>query len=104
MNLDRIIIGPLLTEKGAYLTESQNKYFFEVGTGANKIEIKNAIEMRFGVKVSKVAVINNKGKKKSMSVKSSGRTIRTEGRRASTKKAIVTLKEGSQIDLTNMEF
>ena len=66
--------------------------------------IKKAIELRFGVKVSKVAVINNKGKKKSMSVKSSGRTIRTEGRRASTKKAIVTLKEGSQIDLTNMEF
>ena len=45
MNLDRIIIGPLLTEKGAYLTESQNKYFFEVGTGANKIEIKKAVEM-----------------------------------------------------------
>ena len=44
------------------------------------------VEMRFGVKVSKVAVINNKGKKKSMSVKSSGRTIRTEGRRLVLKK------------------
>ena len=39
-----------------------------------------------------------------MSVKSSGRTIRTQGKRASWKKAIITLKEGSQIDLTNMEF
>ncbi len=104
MNLDRIILGPILTEKGAYLTESQNKYFFEVGKGANKIEIRKAIESKFSVKVSKVAVINNKGKSKSMSVKSSGKTIRTQGKRASMKKAIVTLKEGSQIDLTNMEF
>ena len=104
MNLDRIILGPILTEKGAYLTESQNKYFFEVGKGANKIEIRKAIESKFGVKVNKVAVINNKGKSKSMSVKSSGKTIRTQGKRAGMKKAIVTLKEGNEIDLTNMEF
>tara|TARA_Y100001970_G_scaffold282879_1_gene396796 strand:- start:618 stop:932 length:315 start_codon:yes stop_codon:yes gene_type:complete len=104
MSLDRIIVGPILTEKGAYLTESQNKYFFEVAKKANKIEIKKAIESRFNVKVGKVAVVNNKGKSKSMSVKSSGRTIRTQGKRASWKKAIVTLKEGNQIDLTNMEF
>ena len=104
MSLDRIIVGPILTEKGAYLTESQNKYFFEVAKKANKIEIKKAIESRFNVKVGKVAVVNNKGKSKSMSVKSSGRTIRTQGKRASWKKAIVTLKEANQIDLTNMEF
>ena len=104
MNLDRIIIGPILTEKGAYLTESQNKYFFEVGKSANKIEIKKAIELRFGVKVGKVAVINNKGKSKTMSVKSSGRTIRTQGKKSSWKKAIVTLAKDSSIDLTSMEF
>ena len=39
-----------------------------------------------------------------MSVKSSGRTIRTQGKKSSWKKAVVTLKEGSSIDLTNMEF
>ena len=104
MKLEEVIIGPILTEKGSYLTESQNKYFFEVGRATNKIEVKKAIEVKFGVKVGKVAVINVKGKSKNMSVKSSGRTIRTQGKRANWKKAIVTLKEGNTIDLTNMEF
>ena len=104
MNIDKIIIGPLLTEKGSILTESLNKYLFKVEKSSNKIEIKKAIENKFNVKVDKVAIINVKGKLKSMSVKSSGRTIRTQGKRAGWKKAIVTLNEGSNIDLTNMEF
>ena len=102
--LDKIIIGPLLTEKGSVLTETQNKYLFKVSKSSNKIEVKKAIEQKFGVKVGKVAIINIKGKNKSMSVKSSGRTIRTQGNRASWKKAIVTLGDGSSIDLTSMEF
>ena len=104
MNIEKIIVGPILTEKGSLLTETQNKYLFKVDKGSNKIEIKRAIEKKFGVNVGKVAIINVKGKTKSMSVKSSGRTIRTQGKRASWKKAIVTLNEGSNIDLTNMEF
>ena len=104
MNINNVIIGPLLTEKGSILTESLNKYLFKVEKSSNKIEIKKAIENKFNVKVDKVAIINVKGKSKSMSVKSSGRTIRTQGKRAGWKKAIVTLNEGSNIDLTNMEF
>ena len=104
MNIEKIIVGPILTEKGSLLTETQNKYLFKVDKDSNKIEIKRAIEKKFGVNVGKVAIINVKGKTKSMSVKSSGRTIRTQGKRASWKKAIVTLNEGSNIDLTNMEF
>ena len=104
MNIEKIIVGPILTEKGALLTETQNKYLFKVDNNSNKIEIKRAIEKKFGVNVGKVAIVNVKGKTKSMSVKSSGRTIRTQGKRSSWKKAIVTLKEGSNIDLTNMEF
>ena len=104
MNIEKIIVGPILTEKGSLLTETQNKYLFKVDKNSNKIEIKRAIEKKFGVNVGKVAIINVKGKTKSMSVKSSGRTIRTQGKRASWKKAIVTLNEGSNIDLTNMEF
>ena len=104
LNLEKIIIGPILTEKGSLLTETQNKYLFKVDKTSNKIEIKRAIEKKFGVNVGKVAIINVKGKTKSMSVKSSGRTIRTQGKRSSWKKAIVTLNEGSNIDLTNMEF
>ena len=55
-------------------------------------------------KVEKVAIINVKGKSKSMSIKSSGRTIRTEGKKSSWKKAVVTLFKDDTIDLTNMEF
>ena len=104
MNLNKVIIGPLLTEKGALLTQSLNKYLFKVERKSNKIEIKKAIEVKFKVEVEKVAIVNVKGKSKAMSVKSSGRTIRTEGKRSSWKKAIVTLKKDSTIDLTNMEF
>ena len=104
MNIDRVIIGPVLTEKGSVLTESLNKYLFKVEKGSNKIEIKKAVENKFNVKVNKVAIINVKGKLKSMSVKSSGKTIRTQGKKSSWKKAIVTLNKESSIDLTNMEF
>ena len=104
MNINNVIIGPLLTEKGSILTESLNKYLFKVEKSSNKIEIKKAIENKFNVKVDKVAIINVKGKLKSMSVKSSGRTIKTEGKRSSWKKAIVTLAKDNNIDLTNMEF
>ena len=102
--MEKIIVGPILTEKGSLLTETQNKYLFKVDKSSNKIQIKRAVEKKFGVNVGKVAIVNVKGKTKSMSVKSSGRTIRTQGKRSSWKKAIVTLKEGSSIDLTNMEF
>tara|TARA_Y100001970_G_C13902710_1_gene684451 strand:+ start:474 stop:788 length:315 start_codon:yes stop_codon:yes gene_type:complete len=104
MNIEKVIISPLLTEKGSLLTESLNKYLFKVEKKSNKIEIKKAIESKFKVKVKKVAIVNVKGKTKSMSVKSSGRTIRTEGKKSDWKKAIVTLSKDSSIDLTNMEF
>ena len=104
MDINKVIIGPLLTEKGATLTESLNKYLFKVEKASNKIEIKKAIESKFNVKVKKVSIINVKGKMKSMSVKSSGRTIRTQGRKSSWKKAIITLRKDSSIDLTSMEF
>ena len=104
MDINKIIIGPLLTEKGATLTESLNKYLFRVEKASNKIEIKKAIESKFNVKVKKVSIINVKGKMKSMSVKSSGRTIRTQGKKSSWKKAIITLEKDSSIDLTSMEF
>ncbi len=104
MDINKVIIGPLLTEKGSVLTQSFNKYLFRVEKASNKIEIKKAVESKFNVKVKKVSVINVKGKLKSMSVKSSGRTIRTQGKKSSWKKAIVTLQKDNTIDLTNMEF
>ena len=88
MNIEKIIVGPILTEKGSLLTETQNKYLFKVEKGSNKIQIKSAVEKKFGVNVGKVAIVNVKGKTKSMSVKSSGRTIRTQGKRSSWKSKI----------------
>ena len=103
-NFTEIIIRPLLTEKSNVLSELQNKYVFQVQRDANKIEIKKSIEQRFNVKVDKVATINCKGKNKNMSVRSSGRVIRTNGNRSDWKKAIITLSGDDKIDLINGDF
>jgi large subunit ribosomal protein L23 len=86
----QVLLAPLLTEKGTMLKEKDNKVIFKVARGANKIEIKNAVEEIFKVKVDRVSTMNCKGKKK--------RLGRYEGKRPDWKKAIVTLKEGQKLD------
>mgnify|MGYP001423584642 CR=1 FL=1 len=93
-----LIVKPILTEKMAILEERENKFAFIVQGSSNKTEIKKAIEMKFDVKVVKVATMNQLGKNKQMTVKSGGRTIRTSGKRSDYKKAIITLAQGSSID------
>jgi len=93
-----IIIKPILTEKINNLQENERKYGFKVHPSTNKIEIKKAIEKKFGVRVEKIATMNIKGKRKQMTVRSGGRVIRTDGKRSNWKKAIITLKEGDKID------
>lgn len=88
-----ILKKPLLTEKLTALNE-QGKYAFEVDRKANKIEIKKEIQSRYGVTVEKISTMRTQGKLKSRNTKSGVVT----GRTASTKKAIVTLKEGEVID------
>ena len=99
-----IVIRPLLTEKNNLMSETQNKYVFEVSKDANKIEIKRSIEERFDVKVKKVSTMNCYGKNKNMSVKSSGRIIRTSGNRSNWKKAVITLFQDNKIDLIGGDF
>ena len=99
-----IIIKPLFTEKMTQLEDTQRKYAFQVNMKSNKIDIKNAIEKRFDVVVQKVATMNRLGKTKDMTMKSGGRTIKTSGKRSNWKKAIVTLKEGFDIDLLRGEI
>ncbi len=89
-NLYSIIKKPLFTEKGSNLKESENKILVEVAKGANKIEVKHAIEEIFKVKVEKVAIINTNGKWKRQ-----GKSI---GKRPDRKKAVVTLKKGEKLD------
>ena len=81
-----IIKRPVLTEK-SYDAMGEKKYTFEVAIDANKIEIKNAIETIFGVKVASVNTINNDGKKRTRG--------RITGQTAKTKKAIVQLTADS---------
>lgn len=86
-----IIKAPLITEKNTKHIAA-NKYVFKVDRKAHKIEIKQAIEEIFKVKVAKINMITGKPKIK--------RVGRYTGRTNHYKKAIVTLAEGSQIDLS----
>ena len=88
MNAHDIIIRPVLTEK-SYEAIQNKTYVFIVAKGAGKTEIKQAIEEIFpGVKVDSVNTINRLGKIR--------RQGRYEGRRASTKKAYITLTKDSK--------
>ncbi|NLC53509.1 MAG: 50S ribosomal protein L23 [Firmicutes bacterium] len=84
-----IIKKPIVTEKSTRLME-MNKYTFVVDRRANKIQIKEAIETIFNVRVLDVNTMQMLGKMKRMG--------RHEGRRPSWKKAIVTLEPGSRIE------
>ncbi len=87
----RLILSPLITEKGTGLQEKHNQYLFRIDPRANKIQVKNAIEKLFEVKVVGVRTSRVRGKTR--------RIGRTTGRRPNRKKAIVTLKEGDTINL-----
>ena len=102
-NLTHIIISPLLSEKSNMLV-SQDKYVFKVSVKSNKMQIKEAIEKRFGVKVSSVRTMNYKGKRKNTTMRSSGNVIRTSGHRSNWKKAVVSLIEGHKIDFVEGDF
>ena len=94
-----IILRPILSEKGTLLSETQNKFIFQVERHSNKLEIKKAVEEKFKVKIKKVATLNIKGKNKNMTIKSNGHILRTNGNRSSWKKAIITLEKGFSIDM-----
>jgi len=81
-----ILLAPVVSEKSYGLLD-EGKYTFIVDPRANKTEIKIAVESVFGVKVDSVNTLNRKGKTR--------RTKFGLGKRKNTKRAIVTLKEGS---------
>jgi large subunit ribosomal protein L23 len=86
-----VIIEPIVSEKSYDLIEDHNTYTFRVDPRTNKTEVKQAVERIFGVRVVSVNTINRKGKRK--------RTGWVIGRRAATKRALVTLAEGDSIDI-----
>lgn len=86
-----IIRSPLVTEKSTAASE-QNKLIFKVALRANKSEIKSAVEALFNVKVKSVNTLIREGKTKGFRG--------TNGKQSDIKKAIVTLAEGQNIDLS----
>lgn len=87
-----VILRPVVSEK-SYALLDQGVYTFVVHPDANKVEIRQAVESIFGVRVTNVNTLNRQGKRKR------NRRSWTFGRRPDTKRAIVTLAAGDRIDL-----
>lgn len=90
-DLYQVIVGPVMTEKSNVINEKEGKVVFKVARDANKIEIKQAVENLFDVKVGSVRTVNVQGKKRRVGAKSVGKA-------SDWKKAYITLTEG-QINL-----
>lgn len=86
-----VIIRPVVSEKSYDLIERGNTYTFVVDRRARKEEIRRAVEVLFDVRVLRVNTLNRKGKRK--------RTRFAVGRRADTKRAMVTLPIGQTVDI-----
>jgi large subunit ribosomal protein L23 len=89
-----ILLKPIVTEKMTAQGDKFNRYGFIVDKNANKLQIKKAVEEMYSVAVDSVNTLRYSGKIKTRNTKS-GLLV---GRTAATKKAIVTLAEGSKID------
>ncbi|MCG8513101.1 MAG: 50S ribosomal protein L23 [Halanaerobiales bacterium] len=86
-----VIITPVISEKSMGLIEDNNTYTFKVDKRANKIEIRNAVEEIFNVKVLKVNTMNMLGKKRRLGFR--------QGKKPDWKKAMVKLVPGDRIEI-----
>ncbi len=85
-----VIVRPLITEKSTRLKEAGNQVVFQVSVGANKVQIRRAVEDLFGVKVAEVRTMKQAGKWKRRGL--------FYGKRPAWKKAVVRLAAGSKLD------
>jgi large subunit ribosomal protein L23 len=88
--LMQILLGPVVSEKATMVAEKNEQVVFQVARDANKLDVKQAVELLFKVQVDSVQIVNQKGKSK--------RFGRFEGRRDHAKKAYVNLKPGQEIN------
>ncbi len=91
--LFKVLVSPLNTEKVNDIIEKNNQFGFKIAPDATKIEVKQAVEALFSVKVRSVQILNVKGKTK--------RFGRTNGKRPDWKKAYVGLEAGYDINFAN---
>ena len=89
-----VLIKPIITEKATSASELQNCYSFLVNNKANKIEIKKAVELAYGVSVNKVRTLNYGPERKTKYTKNGIQFGKTNA----TKKAVVQVVEGDVID------
>lgn len=90
MNIEDVLVKPMITEKTSLISEKFNRYGFIVATKSNKFQIKKAVESLYDVKVISVRTNINPGK-----LKRSGKTVKKS---AKIKKALVQLAEGQRIE------
>lgn len=98
MNRERllkVLLAPHVSEKSTLRAANDQQHVFRVLTNATKLEIKQAVEMMFEVKVTSVQTLNQVGKSK--------RFANRQGSRSDTKKAYVTLASGYDIDFLRSE-
>lgn len=93
--LMQILLAPRVTEKTTRIGEQSNQYVFRVVTDAEKSEVRDAVELLFGVSVESVRIVNVKGKNKSFRAR--------QGKRSDWKKAYVRVQEGQSIDFLGGE-
>ncbi|MBD9355018.1 50S ribosomal protein L23 [Methylomonas sp. EbA] len=91
IKLASVLYAPIVSEKSSNAADQHNQFVFKVKKSATKLQIKNAVELMFGVEVASVRVLNVKGK-----IKRFGRTL---GKRSDWKKAYVKLQSGHNIEL-----
>ena len=88
-----VLLGAHISEKATRVAENHNQFVFRIDRTANKLEVKQAVETLFNVKVKAVSTTRVQGKSKRF-----GRSL---GKRSDWKKAYVTLHEGHRIDLAS---
>ena len=91
MDTTNVIIKPLVTEKSTHQQATRNAYAFQVHPGANKQQIKQAVETIYAVKVTDVRTMNRKGKPRRAKFKMT--------KTSDWKRAVVVLDENSRIEL-----
>ncbi len=91
MNPHQIILRPVISEKTVFQQSKLNQYTFVVNKDANKVQIAEAVESLFKVKVERVNTINSRGKDRRM-------RSRITGNESDWKKAIVKLADGQKIE------
>ena len=92
--LMKVLLAPVISEKATFVAEKNEQVVFLVAKDATKPEIKAAVELLFKVEVESVQVLNRKGKEK--------RFGRYMGRRRNERKAYVSLKDGQELDFTEV--